>query len=404
MLLFCFMICAIFISGTNNASGKNSLFLCIDNRFPVVSFSGYNYLVVWEIYRFEKENRDVSQIYGTRISLKGEILDSAGIPFIFSGRSQKFPYAAFDGNNYFVVWQEYFKDTGYDIYGTFVSPSGFLLDTSIISICTEPGDQKSPCITFADSTFLVVWMDDRAETNSAIYGARILKSGILLDTLGINLSGNINWAEFPSCASNGKDFFVVWTEFHNTTGWDIYGRRLSQSGLMLDSMSIVICAANQRQRNPSIASDDNEYFVVWHDWRSGRDYDVYASIVDSLGRVLSSDGFLICKKPFSQYAPKVAFDGSNYAVIWTDWSHNSTYPNMYGVQINTRGKIIDNSAKHLSPQNCAQYATSICYNGKGYFVVWFSGAGNVYEICGCRLSKHGIRSGRILHISKNIRR
>jgi hypothetical protein len=67
---------------------------------PTVGFDGTNYIVFWT------DGRDsLEQIYGTRITTTGVVLDSGGFQVITEREEQISPSVAFDGTNYLVVWQ-----------------------------------------------------------------------------------------------------------------------------------------------------------------------------------------------------------------------------------------------------------------------------------------------------------
>src|SRR5437667_5198882 len=72
--------------------------------------------------------------------------------------------------------------------------------------------------------------------------------------------------------------------------------------------------------------------VVWSDDRRGGTSaydetgpDIYAARLDHAGRVLDVPGFPISKAPHSQLNPAVAFDGTNFLVVWQDFRDDSHY-------------------------------------------------------------------------------
>ncbi|MEO0087919.1 MAG: hypothetical protein ABIK90_07585 [candidate division WOR-3 bacterium] len=78
---------------------------------------------------------------------------------------------AFDGVNYFIVWIDN-RSGSLDILGSKVSQNGAILDTSGIPISTAIYDQSSSQIAFDGNNYFVVWEDHRNSV-SAIYGARV---------------------------------------------------------------------------------------------------------------------------------------------------------------------------------------------------------------------------------------
>ena len=151
------------------------------NHSPSVAFDGTNYLAVWQCSR-----NDSCDIYGTRVSPAGTVLDPSGIPISTAVDSQKSPSVAFGGGNYLVFWQS--GDTmSYDIYATRVSPSGTVLDPSGIPICTATDNQCAPSVAFDGINYVIVWDDERSGSSSDIYGAKMNTSGVVIDSFAISL-------------------------------------------------------------------------------------------------------------------------------------------------------------------------------------------------------------------------
>ena len=147
-----------------------------------VAFDGTNYLVAWS-------DSGSGNIFGTRVSLAGTVLDPGGIRISDGvGRTGK-PTIAFGGTNYLVAWE----DTRFgccSIYGTRVSPAGSVLDPGGIAIATRGREQVEPTAAFDGTNYLVAWADNRSVVSSGsdIYGAHVTQDGRVLEARGILLS------------------------------------------------------------------------------------------------------------------------------------------------------------------------------------------------------------------------
>ncbi|GAI00863.1 unnamed protein product, partial [marine sediment metagenome] len=91
-------------------------------------------------------------------------------------------------------------------------------------------------------------------------------------------------------------YFVVWTDtrytgieegFYSREYYDIFGARVNQSGELIDSAGIQISINPYNQGNPAIAYDGTNYIVVWHDERN-QDMDIYGARVSSSGVTLDT--------------------------------------------------------------------------------------------------------------------
>jgi len=356
--------------------------------YPAVAFDGVNYLVVWEDFRSNGIYRD---IYGARVSPSGTVLDPSGIAISTAASNQELHSVAFDGTNYLVVWDDYRSGSNYDIYGARVSPSGSVLDPSGIPISTAAYDQGSPSVAFDGTNCLVVWSSYVAGGTQDIYGARVSPSGTVLDPSGIPISTAANSQNSPSVAFDGTNYLVVWMSYYiSTTNADLYGARVSPSGTVLDPSGIAISTAANGQWYPSVAFGGTNYLAVWMDWRNGGSLDIYGARVSPSGTVLDPSGIAISIGINTQYAPSVAFDGTNYLVVWMD-SRNDSYYDIYGARVDPSGQILDSIIIPISTAVNKQWLPSVAFDGTNYLVVWedYRGNGTNPDIYGARVSPSG---------------
>jgi len=348
---------------------------------PAVAFDSQNYLVVWGYYRVGWD----SDIYGTRISQTGIVLDTLGILVSTTTYGQYYSVVAFDGQNYLVVWQDWRSEC--DIYGARVTPSGMVLDPTGIVISTAEDWQQLPSLVFGGQNYLVAWEDWR-NNSWDIYGARVSPSGVALDPTGIAVSTAANTQQFPSVAFGGENYFVVWQDWRRQrSSCDIYGARISQAGNVLDPAGIVICSTKNYQFSPSVAFDGQNYLVVWEDYRGYSGSDIYGARISQTGVVLDPDGFAIAVVAHGQYSPSVAFDGQNYLVVWEDYRY---YPNdIYCARVSQNGIVIDTTGIHISTALGQQARPVVVFDGQNYLVVWEDERRGEYDIYGARINPAG---------------
>ncbi|MDI6808207.1 MAG: T9SS type A sorting domain-containing protein [Candidatus Eisenbacteria bacterium] len=106
------------------------------------------------------------------------------------------------------------------------------------------------------------------------------------------------------------------------------------------AVNVAVCTATQEQRKPAIVSDGSGgAIIVWRDYRSGADYDIYAQRVDESGVALwTANGVAISTAAFDQYDPVLVNDGSGGAVIaWRDFRNASW--DIYAQRINSSGVV-----------------------------------------------------------------
>jgi hypothetical protein len=212
---------------------------------PALAFDGTSWLVVWQ-----RASYPSGDIYASRVSGTGVVLDPGGIPITTAPADQGRPEVAFDGTNYLVVWSSWETP----VSGARVSPDGLVLDPAGIRI-SSGGSDDEPRLAFDGANYLVVWSRE-----GRVYGARVSSAGQVLDPDGIPISSvPVGSFAFPAVAFDGVNYLVVWTK-----QIDVYGTRVTRSGTVLDPEGIRISsAAWSDQEAPALAFDGVNDLVVW---------------------------------------------------------------------------------------------------------------------------------------------
>jgi hypothetical protein len=399
---------------------------------PSIAFDGTNYLVAWQ----DGRNGSSFDIYGARVTPGRLVLDTTGIAISTAARNQQVPSVAFDGTNYLVVWADSVNGTS-DIYGARVTTGGVVVDTSGFAISAVPtSDQRSPCVAFGGSNYLVGWFDGRNPSYCDIYGARVTPGGTVLDTAGIAISTEANHQELPAVAFDGTNYLAVWQEWHSLYSYDIYGTRVTPGGMALDPAGIAISTASKNQTSPSVAYDGADYFIVWQDGRNGTSNiygarvtpggivldtagipihttasgqpslafdgtnylvvwsngDIYGARVTPGGMVLDTAGIAINRSSDSQSLPSIAFDGTNYLVVWNQYHSEPhiSWDRIFGSRVSPGGVVLDTTAVDISSNNAFYMsAPSVAFNGANYLVVWEDSRNGSHDVYGARVTPGG---------------
>ncbi|MEO0216070.1 MAG: hypothetical protein ABIL14_03545, partial [candidate division WOR-3 bacterium] len=255
---------------------------------------------------------------GVRINQQGCVLGSPFLISTWGNNWHGFPEVCFGDILYLCSWWDnrdgYYHD---DIYGTRIDTSGFVLDTLNIPICTAQDSQFFSSISFCDTTFLVVW-DDWRNGNWDIFACRVTNNGVVLEPNGFVISTALYHQRTPNVISNGVNYFVVWSDYRNSN-WDIYAARVTTNGMVLDTGGIAICTAQNTQSYPAAAFDGTNYIVVWQDYRSGFEWDIYGASVSPEGIII--DTFSVSTQPGDQISPAVTHGpGDQILITWSGWT------------------------------------------------------------------------------------
>jgi len=350
-----------------------------DQCAPAAAFDGTNYLVVWQ------DHRSGCDIYGARMTQAGVVLDVGGIVVSTSADGQANPAVAFDGTNCLVVWAD-IRGDDQDIYGARVTRAGVVLDADGIALSTATGDQDNPAVAFDGTNYLVVWLDLR-DVAASTYGARVSQVGAVLDAGGIAISTTAYDQCIPAVVFGGANYLAVWDDYRSGLNADICGVRVTQAGVVLDggpAVGIPISYAANNQCAPAVAFDGANYLVVWEDWRGGVS-NIYAARVSQAGVTLDSAGFKISSSLARQETPKVAFDGTNYLLVWADYRNTGLYSDIYGARVTRAGVVLDAGGIAISTASGNQQYPAVAFDGTNYLVVWSSGG-----VHGARVTQAGV--------------
>jgi uncharacterized protein (TIGR03382 family) len=347
---------------------------------PAIAFNGLEYLVVF--------TRNAADIYHVRVSMTGAVLNGNGTLISNATGNQSAPAVVWDGAGYFVVWQDHRGGFSYDIYGARVTNTGVTLDTVGIQISTAANDQLTPRVDYDGQNYLVVWNDGRWG-NPDIYAARVSPAGMLLDAAGIGITPNTTGAQTaPSLAFDGTNHVVVWgdTRFNNP---DIYAARVSPAGTILDTIGYVITAGAGpvAEQNPAVAcTAAGACFAAWEDQRGGT-WDIYGARFSGT-TITDLQGIRTSIAANDEAKPSIAFDGTNYLVVWQDL-RGVTSSDIYGARVSAAGVVLDTSGIAISTGTGDQITPTVTYMAPNFLVVWEDKRTDLGDIYGARVSSAG---------------
>ncbi len=260
---------------------------------PAVASDGSGFLVVWQDGR--NSGTDYFDVRGHLIDVDGSGNASLnGTEFMVSpaAESQSWPNIAYGGGTYLVSWtlDPFFNANLLDIQAALVSSTGTV--SSAIDVNTATGFQgtREAGIAFNGSNFLIVTHDTRSGSGD-VYGSRISPSGMLLDgpaaTGGILISDNAGFGSphRPKVAAGNNGWLVVWG------GTDVRGARVSADGMVLDATGPDLFVTSGSQWDPEVAFDGVNFLTTWRS--SPSPYTKYAQLVEEVtitpGSVLGND-------------------------------------------------------------------------------------------------------------------
>lgn len=292
-----------------------------DQVFPSVSWNGETFLVVWQ----DGRSGIRSDIYGTRVTPKGTVLDPNGFP-IYVGQknyNQVLPVVSFDGTNHLVVWAGRGSKNIYNIYAKRVATDATLLDQNPVPIAPSSVNQTYPAVDFDGNNYLIVWREQESNSDWNIMGARITPLGSVIDTgaVKLNLAQPSGKIRKPIVCWNGESYLIVWMVSYKTSQFSLYGKRVGPGMEILDLTDVDIeSAPSKLYLYPAIIRDGSDYSLIWEETDGGRYFAISGANADTTGPSISiSDSVLISffqETAGSSSFPALATLGETALVVW----------------------------------------------------------------------------------------
>jgi hypothetical protein len=178
------------------------------------------------------------------------------------------------------------------------------------------------------NAWLVAWREGCLnESATEIWCARVDANGRSLDPAGIRIAAGNGLRSHVKVASDGNDWLVVWADLGNGNDWDIYGCLVSANGQPCDK-PFLIAGGQDNQCQPAVAYAGDSYYVVWAGFSGsglpntpGNGYGLYKCRVSKQGRVLDSPVELVSNKSYQASHPMIAAGKDKLAVVFMETTH-----------------------------------------------------------------------------------
>ncbi len=300
-------------------------------------------IITWEDFR----GGSYSDIYAQRVDASGTVSWTAdGVAICAAANNQTSPQIIGSGSGSIITWEDFRGGSYSDIYAQRVDASGAVSWTADgVAICAAANNQTSPQIVAGSGGAIITWQDSRYGGGEFIdiFAQTVDASGVVQWTEnGVIICGEMHAQESPRVTwDDWGGAIITWEDFRGGSySSDIYAQRVDASGVAgWAANGVAICAANNNQESPQIASDGwGRVIITWQDSRSESYPDIYAQQVDANGAVQwMANGIAICSAANIQESPQIASDGWGGAIItWQD-SRTGSYPDVYAQRVTESG-------------------------------------------------------------------
>lgn len=377
------------VSTSGEVLDKNGIQISLTGMYgqyyPDVSSNGTDWEVVWE-----EDGASSMEIKGARVTSAGAVAVRSNLAN--TSNNERLPAIAWNGTNYILIWEDYrnFESTNIDIYGVQVTSAGAksgsdkCISTDTGSTTSgAPGAQISADIVRGPSgTCFVVWQDGR-NANKDIYGARVTSAFSVQDLGGLAINQGSGDQEDPGIGWNGSVYVCAWRD--KGANRNIRATRVDTSGQPLDASGLSLFLGAAGLPSPEVACGTGSCLVAWHNLNLAD-----LSEIDIFGATVSTNGDVGGYKELALSVPdqkefSSAFDGVNFAVVWSE--RRAGMDVVRATRVALDGTVIDPLGVQLVAwPTRGQTEPSIAWNGSEYLVVWTDGVGTTSDIKGVRLT------------------
>ncbi len=249
---------------------------------PAAAWNGSEYYVVWD----ERPASGPVQVYGARVSANGTVLDPGGVQLSQSLFDDSLhPRVTSGAGKFVVVWEDAPEGDYSDVGAAMVRADGTVQKRWFMG-----GDngQTHPDVAWNGQLFLAVWQDEPDPSNEDVYGARITANGLTLDgcssdscpngdDTGIPIATNPGDEVLPAVAANSGLFLVAWTDRTDPSHPLVRDTAVAINGLSMDQAGFDLSQDPGNQSQVALARNAGTALFAWADLRSGTSSDVFAT-------------------------------------------------------------------------------------------------------------------------------
>jgi hypothetical protein len=252
----------------------------------------------------------------------------------------------------------------------------------------QTGEQTFPAIAYGGGVFLIAWQDQRFDPKGDIIAARVTAAGSVIDPGGVPISMSFQKDRAPAVAFDGTNFLVAFESGAADPIYpDIYASFVDPSGVI--GVQKWFETGNHSERvNPAVAFDGTNYLIVWED-REG----VQNSI--NFIRLSTSGVWLSGPTPIpgggnKQQFPSVAYGNSKYLVGWQDFRTGAQW-DVYGARVDLSGNVLDNAggfAISAGPRD--EVAPALASDNTTFLATWADSRNGNADIYSSRIDAQGV--------------
>ena len=185
---------------------------------------------------------------------------------------------------------------------------------------------------------------------------------------------------------------VMWEDYRTGKDWDVYAQRVdSDEKTRWESNGMAICKADRNQRRLRMIRHDKHAIVLWNDRRDRSNWDIYAQAVSLDGDILwQADGIPVCVNRADQSTQAIMSDGDGGAIcVWEDERRSSEFQDLYIQRLSATGEPMwEVDGISVFPSESLQSDPILVSDEmEGFYIVWWDVIGyDAWHLMAYRLS------------------
>ncbi|MBC8312834.1 MAG: hypothetical protein H8E33_01120 [Candidatus Cloacimonetes bacterium] len=221
----------------------------------------------------------------------------------------------------YFIWQNE-EWNNFNIYAKLLDADGNAAEgwnENGLPICEASGNQQNAKGIMTEQGLLVVWEDLR-NGNLDIYGQIINSTGeILWQENGLPLVVEENDQTLSDIIFD-NEIYLLWKDFRSGIQDDIYMQKFDADGSELwQSGGIPVVDEVSNQVASCVTNVSGKFSIFWEDYRDGDQSNLYAQTLDCDGICeWENDGIVVCNSIKKQNQPIAVSGENNSYVIWED--------------------------------------------------------------------------------------
>jgi hypothetical protein len=321
-------------------------------------------------------------VYAQRFDSSGNPVGGEFLVNVTTTKDQTDPTVAMDSAGNFVIAWTSNQGAAADIYARRYDASGTPQTGEFLVNAVSAKAHVTPVIAMDPAgAFVVAWSSQSQDGSGwGVFAQRF------------DASGNAQGGEFqvntytqddqtnPAVATDASGNFVVAWQSHNQdgSGWGVYAQRFNAAGNPVGGEFRVNSYTQDDQDSPSVAVESNGNFLVaWESHnQDGDSWGIYAQRYDAAGNPQGAEFRVNTTTAKEQQFPSVAVDGSgNFIATWQSHEQDGDGWGVYAQQYDAAGSPVGGEFRVNTTTAGDQQYASVAADGRGDFVVTWSGAG-----------------------------